>query len=188
MVGASITIPLKEQMIKYVDILSDDVIKIGALNTLTKTKNCKIKGDNTDWIAIYDIIRDHNFKDNINVYVIGTGGSACSVCYAINKLEYNLFIRGRSNNKIEYFINNFNANTNIDNNFINIIIICIPGDIEIDLSNHTECELIIEMAYNPIMKRIYPKQAKIINGIQVLYKQAHYQNKLWIENNVFNSV
>ena len=35
------------------------------------------------------------------------------------------------------------------------------------------------MAYDPIMKRKYNKNSEIIDGKEILYKQAELQNKIW---------
>ncbi len=81
----------------------------------------------------------------------------------------------------------FNAkiiNDNEDYIMMKIIIVCIPGSVDLDLSQYRDCECIIEMAYNPIMKRKYPKYTKIINGKKILYTQAEYQNKIWRNNNL----
>ena len=191
--GASITIPLKESMIKYVDNISDDVKKIGVLNTLTRLNNGIICGDNTDWMAIYDeisklgLLNKYILKKNIRIYVVGTGATAKSACYAVNKLGFPLYIKGRSREKMDDLKTRFNAkiiNDNEDYIMMKIIIVCIPGSVDLDLSQYRDCECIIEMAYNPIMKRKYPKYTKIINGKKILYTQAEYQNKIWRNNNL----
>ena len=46
--GGSVTIPLKESILPFVDVLTDDARKIGAVNTLTKLENGSLLGDNTD--------------------------------------------------------------------------------------------------------------------------------------------
>jgi pentafunctional AROM polypeptide len=192
--GASVTIPLKEEMIKYMDEISDDVTKIGALNTIIRLENGKIRGENTDWMAIYDFIIKQNIatkyilNKSVRALIIGTGGTAKSASYAINKAGYSLFVKGRSREKMNIFKERFNATTIVttilSSNFVkmNIIVICIPGHIELDLSKETDCDIILEMAYNPIMKRVYPPKAKIIDGRQLLQQQAYYQYKLWKKN------
>ena len=46
--GGSVTIPLKESILPFVDVLTDDARKIGAVNTLTKLEDGSLLGDNTD--------------------------------------------------------------------------------------------------------------------------------------------
>jgi 3-dehydroquinate synthase len=188
LMGASITIPLKESLIQYVDICSKDVKEIGVLNTLTRLDDGRIKGDNTDWLAIYDeiykldLMNTFILRNSIRAYVIGTGATAKSACYAIQKLGYKLYIKGRSREKMEDFHKKYGA-TVVDENSVfiamDIIIITIPGCVELDLREYKDSVCIIEMAYNDVMKRKYPKYAKIIDGRTILYEQAIYQNKIW---------
>lgn len=188
LMGASVTIPLKESLIEYVDICSKDVKEIGVLNTLSRMDDGRIKADNTDWMAIYDeiykldLMNTYILRNSIRAFVIGTGATAKSSCYAIHKLGYKLYIKGRSREKMDYFCNTYDATIiNENNDFIamDIIIITIPGCVELDLREYKDSVCIIEMAYNDVMKRKYPKYAKIIDGRRILYQQAVYQNKIW---------
>jgi shikimate 5-dehydrogenase len=186
--GASITCPLKEEIKRYVNILSEDVIYTGVLNTLTRLENGQIRGDNTDWLAIYDELYKLDLQNRfitnrpIRTCVIGTGASAKSASYAIKKLGHTLYIIGWSQEKLDYFHQIYDAtivNDNMEFISMDIIIVTIPGNVELDISLHTDCSCVIDMAYNPIMKRKYPKFAKIIDGRAILYEQAKYQNKIW---------
>lgn len=188
LMGASVTIPLKESLIEYVDVCSKDVKEIGVLNTLTRMDDGRIKADNTDWIAIYDeiykldLMNTYILRNSIRAFVIGTGATAKSACYAIHKLGYKLYIKGRSREKMDYFCTKYDAtviNENSDFIAMDIIIITIPGCVELDLREYKDSVCIIEMAYNDVMKRKYPKYAKIIDGRTILYEQAIYQNKIW---------
>ena len=57
--GASITIPYKSEIIPYLDKISDNASAIGAVNTVTKLSDNTLVGENTDWLAIRDIIIKH---------------------------------------------------------------------------------------------------------------------------------
>ena len=187
--GASVTIPLKETMLDYMDEISKDVKEIGALNTISRLNNGKLRGDNTDWIAIYDKIMEQKLmdkyilKNSINALVIGTGGTAKSASYAINKLGYNLYIKGRSHEKMNYFKEKFNARIVQSHNYnlvkMTFIIICIPGHVKLDFTENKNCEFVIEMAYNQEMLRTYPKNAKLFYGKDLLTDQAIHQNNIW---------
>lgn len=191
--GASVTIPLKEELITYLDELSEDVKKIGAVNTLTLLKNGQIRGDNTDWMAIRDLIlkmyleNTYILKNKIRCLVIGTGGAALSALYAVNKCGYELYIHGRNECKLKLLKSKFNAKVipNINRIKMDIIIICVPGEVLVDLSTQINCKLIIEMAYNKIINRKFSKNIKLVDGKEVLKIQAKYQNRIWNTINYF---
>ena len=146
-------------------------------------------------MAIYNTIFENTVFDeyeDIKALIIGTGGTARSACYAIQQLEFSLYIKGRSREKMNVFSENFNAipayeingqlKTNNEENLekeLSLIIITIPGSVSLDLTEYTNCKLIIDMAYDPIMKRKYNKNSEIIDGKEILYKQAELQNKIW---------
>ena len=190
--GVSITIPLKEEILDHIDILSDDVKEIGALNTITLLEDGKLKGDNTDWIAMYQTIQfylidqsNRNSHNNFYGLVIGTGGSAVSACYSLHKLNINFYIQGRNKEKLDilkekYKCKEYNGIKTKDT--IDVIIICVPGEVELDLSQIKNTKLVIDMAYNKEMQRIYNSESKVIDGEYILRKQAKYQNKIWNDN------
>ena len=60
--GASVTMPLKEKMMPHMNVLSEHATNIGAINTIIKTDDNKFIGDNTDWLAIRDAIKNFDKK------------------------------------------------------------------------------------------------------------------------------
>ncbi|KPK88523.1 hypothetical protein AMJ80_10965 [bacterium SM23_31] len=81
--GSNITLPLKQAVIEYLDDITPDARRIGAVNTVT-FKDDKIKGYNTDidgFIApLKKYIEPIQYE---NVTVFGGGGAARTVLYAL---------------------------------------------------------------------------------------------------------
>ncbi|SPC68012.1 probable ARO1 - Pentafunctional AROM polypeptide [Ustilago sp. UG-2017b] len=94
--GASVTIPHKLAIIKYLDQVSDEAKAIGAVNTVIPIRDAEGKvtallGDNTDWIAIETLARRslrtvHLSDLNLTGLVIGAGGSARAALFALYRL------------------------------------------------------------------------------------------------------
>ena len=57
--GSNVTIPYKEEVMKYVDILSDEAKLIGSVNTLY-SKDGKLMGHNTDGLGFSKSLFDDN--------------------------------------------------------------------------------------------------------------------------------
>ena len=73
-IAINVTIPYKEQVIPYLDFVSDKAREIGAVNTIVNREG-KLFGYNTDFWGMTDLI-DHagiDVKDK-KVLVLGTGG------------------------------------------------------------------------------------------------------------------
>jgi shikimate dehydrogenase len=81
--GLNVTKPYKETLLKYCDQLSESAHLIGAVNTLYLKEN-QLIGHNTDYDGFIKMIDYHqiNLKDEI-VYVLGNGGAAKAVYYAL---------------------------------------------------------------------------------------------------------
>ncbi len=75
-VGANITVPFKEQAFSFVDELSLQAKRAGAVNTFIK-KDGKVIGENTDGIGlVQDLRRNGVILKDARVLLIGAGGAA----------------------------------------------------------------------------------------------------------------
>jgi pentafunctional AROM polypeptide len=96
--GASVTIPLKEEVMKadrgIVDELTEAVKQIGSLNTLVAVYPPsgsgvpRILGDNTDWLGMRRSIlkRTRNVGSSSVGIVLGGGGTARAACFTLKSL------------------------------------------------------------------------------------------------------
>ena len=102
-IGGSVAAPYKEQIIKYLDGVSNEALHIGSVNTLTKVNN-KIYGNNTDYYgALYALKK---FSKINNILIFGSGGAGKSVILAcFNKFTNSKFyFFNRRANTIKKFI------------------------------------------------------------------------------------
>jgi shikimate dehydrogenase len=79
--GVNITLPYKMDVIPYVDALSPEIKKIGAINTIT-VRDGKLKGYNTDMYGAISTIEEafnRQIGADDNVVIFGTGGAARAV-------------------------------------------------------------------------------------------------------------
>ncbi|KAJ3220387.1 3-dehydroquinate dehydratase (3-dehydroquinase) [Dinochytrium kinnereticum] len=96
--GASVTIPLKEEVIRLniCNVLSDAATRIGAVNTIvpwTQVDGSRVLiGDNTDWLGIRASVLSRLPHGSMMGYhevvgaVIGAGGTARAACFALRQL------------------------------------------------------------------------------------------------------
>ena len=47
----NVTIPYKQTVMPYLDVISDEATRIGAVNTVTRLPDGRLKGDNTDYFG-----------------------------------------------------------------------------------------------------------------------------------------
>jgi len=104
-VGVNVTIPHKENVIKYLDYVDEEAVFIGAVNTIVNA-NRKLSGYNTDGIGFMLSLEELNINiDDKKVLVVGAGGASRAIGYYICKRAHKLFIYGRTKEKVLRLIN-----------------------------------------------------------------------------------
>jgi len=84
--GFNVTYPYKEEIIKFLGSKSAPVNEIGAANTVVVDKRGKLKGFNTDYLGFIAHLKELKLKPK-NVALIGAGGAAKAVCFALGKMK-----------------------------------------------------------------------------------------------------
>ncbi|WP_342544087.1 shikimate dehydrogenase [Lysinibacillus sp. FSL W7-1291] len=88
--GWNVTIPHKTAIIPYLDELDELAQKMGAVNTVVRTKEGKLKGYNTDGIGFVRSLEeavDVSRKDK-PVLLVGAGGAARGIAFAMQQQGY----------------------------------------------------------------------------------------------------
>ncbi len=103
--GINITIPYKQDVIPYLDLIINDAKETDSVNTIYLNKENKIVGENTD---VYGF--EQSFINNIKIeklinkhfLILGAGGVTPSLIYALVKKKItNVFISNRTIKKTE---------------------------------------------------------------------------------------
>ena len=82
-VGANVTIPHKETIVKWLDDLAESARKVDAVNTLVK-RDGKLIGENTDLYGFAETLRDaHIHPRHARVVILGAGGGARAIAFAL---------------------------------------------------------------------------------------------------------
>ncbi|PIQ85395.1 MAG: shikimate dehydrogenase [Candidatus Omnitrophica bacterium CG11_big_fil_rev_8_21_14_0_20_43_6] len=84
--GFNVTYPYKEEIIRFLNSKSSAVKEIGAANTVVVDKSGKLKGFNTDYLGFKAHLKELKLKPK-QVALIGAGGAAKAVCFALAKLK-----------------------------------------------------------------------------------------------------
>jgi len=110
--GANVTVPYKEKVIPYLDVLSEGANVIGAVNTII-CKGDELKGYNTNAIGVMDALNDYGFEpEGKSALVFGTGGAAKAVIFILNWLRTDvIYVTGRSRDKTRHLVERFGGET-----------------------------------------------------------------------------
>ncbi|EON71823.1 shikimate dehydrogenase [Lysinibacillus sphaericus] len=97
--GWNVTIPHKTTIIPYLDELDELAEKMGAVNTVVRTKEGKLRGYNTDGVGFVHSLEEAVGKSHKEkpVLLIGAGGAARGIAFAMQQQGYtNLTIANRT--------------------------------------------------------------------------------------------
>lgn len=84
--GCGISMPFKEEAMRYVDTLDPWARRIGAINTIVNTRGY-LKGYNTDAVGAQVLLQPLARRlRHERVILLGAGGAARAICAALNKL------------------------------------------------------------------------------------------------------
>ncbi len=93
--GVSVTMPLKEEIMKYLDKIDETAKKIGAVNTVVND-NGVLTGYNTDWMGAIVALEKKTDLKGQTVAVIGAGGAARAIAFGLIKKDAKVKIFNRS--------------------------------------------------------------------------------------------
>ena len=116
--GASVTIPLKLDVMPYLDQVTEDASTIGAVNTIVVDESRRsrrghghhLTGRNTDWQGMKLVLENAGAHPNAGQsgVVIGGGGTARAAIYALHAMDYSpIYLLGRSVNKMQSLAERF---------------------------------------------------------------------------------
>lgn len=188
--GLNVTLPYKEQVIKYLDEVDPIAKKIGAVNVI-KFKDGKRKGFNTDSDAFYETIAKWLPKDkNFKTLILGTGGSSKAVQQAIIKLDLDYKIVSREREKGDLSYEDLQKNPSLISDS-HLIINTTPLGMHpntasmppIDYEKVGPEHYVYDLIYNPARTQFLQKAeirgATIKNGLEMLHVQAEKSWTIW---------
>lgn len=187
--GLSVTIPYKEQVLKYVTDLSEEVKEIGATNSI-KISGSRLTAYNTDIIGFEQSFIPHLQSHHKKALVLGTGGAAKAVQYVLRKLgiQYLLVTRGQTTSPDIINYKQLDAAVIADHT---IIINCSPAGmspnedsypiIPYDLlgTRHYLYDLVYKPAKTVFLQKGEEQGAVIQNGADMLIIQAEASWEIW---------
>ncbi len=191
--GLNVTIPYKEKIISYLDVVSPEARAIGAVNLIRvehKGNVVKLKGYNSDVIGFTKSIQPMLERFHKKALVLGTGGASKAVSYGLRSLglETVSVSRFERPGTIQYE----RITPEVVKEY-NVIVNCTPIGM---YPNIDECpmlpydaiddkNILYDVIYNPdktlFMKKGMEHGATVKNGLEMLLLQAFANWKIWSE-------
>ena len=195
--GINVTIPFKNSVIKYLDILEGDARKTSSVNTIYLRKQ-KLIGDNTDVYGFaFGVLK--KIKSKIKVAgIIGAGGVTSSIILAlIKKGVRKIYITNRTFSKLKVFKQRFkgmifpirwneylNAFREVQI-LINVSSLGMQGqkDLKFDFSIFNNKINVVDIVYNPentkFLRDARRYGHKAFSGLDMFVYQAQKAFYIW---------
>ena len=194
LVGANITIPYKEKVLKIADKISDRAALVGAANTLTFLPNGGIYADNTDGYGFLQNIKskykDWSAREGITV-VFGAGGASRAILAAlIEDGASDIILANRTRSRADQLRSELGAKIKVvewmkiqnylseASTIINTTSLGMVGktDLPIPLNALKKNTLVTDIVYTPIETHLLATAAKMgcrtVDGLGMLIHQA----------------
>lgn len=191
--GSNVTIPYKEKIMKYLDHISEEAKRIGAVNTISLL-NGKLYGDNSDYYGFAYMLKLHkiDLKDK-TAAILGSGGASKAVlCYLLDMGIDRVYIVSRNPKKNEFTQNNVEMISYKELEGIkgDIIINSTPLGMypKVDASPVNEdilrnFNILVDLIYNPIETKFLEMGRKLgkqtVGGLYMLIGQALKAQEIW---------
>ena len=189
--GLNVTIPYKRQVMDYLDSVSPEAARVGAVNVIRikrQEKKTILKGYNSDVIGFAQSIEPMLEKYHKKALILGTGGASNAVDFVLKNLglQTQKVSRTKKENAIEY--KDVTAETVEE---YNVIVNCTPCGM---YPNTEECpmlpyeamngrNILYDLIYNPdntlFMKKGKQQGATVKNGLEMLLLQAFASWDFW---------
>ena len=181
--GINITIPYKQDVMKYCDTISEKAIKIGAVNTIVN-KNGKLFGDNTDYNGfLYQLQFGNIDVHGKKVLILGTGGASKAVFAVLQDQNARdiVFISRTGENNYDNLHQHMDCEVIVNTTPVGMY----PnnGLAPLNIRPFEKLEAVVDLIYNPTYTEIVlsAKDAgkKYASGLSMLVEQARVASELF---------
>ena len=186
--GLAVTVPYKEVVIPYLDLIDTTAKEVGAVNCIKTGK--KLIGFNTDIIGFEHSLKPLLQSHHTAALVLGTGGGSKAVQFVLRRLGIT-FTLVSTTDPLALHYKEVNEET-IKNH--PVIINCTPLGMfplvntmpPIPYSFISDQHLLFDLVYNPEVSAFLQegkiRNATIKNGYEMLLIQAEENWRIWNEN------
>jgi len=190
--GLNVTIPYKEQVIPYLNKLSENARLIGAVNVIKIDrikKKIKLTGFNSDIIGFKQSIEPLLQPHHRRALILGTGGSAKAVFYGLQQLGLTATFVSRQKSSDQILTYSELSEEVMENH--TVVVNCTPVGMwpkvddcpDIPYQLLTDKHLLYDLLYNPdetlFMKKGEEQGAGVKNGLEMLLLQAFAAWNFW---------
>jgi len=189
--GFSVTIPHKQKIIRYLDVVDPLARRIGAVNTVWR-KAGKWRGANADADGVIVPLSRRLRLNRSSVLVVGNGGAARSAVFALTDAGAKVSIVGRNPDRVRALAKAGGAEAVTREQLETLRFDALVHATPLGMFPHVdECffedlipaDLVFDMVYNPLdtllVRRARQQGKEVIPGLEMFIEQAVRQFETW---------
>lgn len=190
--GINVTIPYKKSVIPFLDVISPEAEKIGAVNTIT-VRDGKLYGDNTDYFGfVYMLEKSGISVEGKKAVVLGGGGASATIQTVL-----------RDMNAKEIIVVDLGAENNYDNLYLHFdseIIVnatpvgMYPNNLKslVNLDDFKNLSGVLDVVYNPLKTKLIldaeERNIPSATGLSMLVAQAKKAHEIFFDTKLDTAV
>ena len=198
--GFSVTIPHKQRILRYLDIIEPLAKRIGAVNTVWR-KAGKWRGTNTDVSGVIKPLTRHLRLSRASILIVGYGGAARAATIALSDAGALITVTGRNMKSAQALaavaraqaITLKEAQSQQYDAIVHATPVGMtPKENECLFSEAVPGDVVLDMVYNPhetlLLRRAKEQGCTVIHGSEMLLEQAMCQFEIWTGESAPRSV
>jgi 3-dehydroquinate dehydratase/shikimate dehydrogenase len=189
--GFSVTIPHKQKIIRYLDVVEPLARRIGAVNTVWR-KAGKWRGTNTDAAGVTGPLSRLVKLNKAKVLIVGNGGAARGAACALSDAGAKIALVGRNADRVRALSKICGAEAllreQLADHYFDAVVHATPLGMfphvnECFFNGHIPADIVFDMVYNPIetvlIKRAKEQGKTVVPGLDMFIEQAVRQFEVW---------
>lgn len=193
--GFGVSMPYKQDIMKYLDRIDPIAREIGAVNTVSNN-NGFLTGYNSDWIGAVEALKEVCSVKNKRVALLGAGGAARAIAYGLHKSKAEVVIFNRTEKKARKIAKDFDIGyggkiSNLGKledydvliNSTSVGFYPNANESIIDEEQIRSNKIVMDVVFNPmetlLIKLAKKKDCKVVPGYRMSIHQALFQFELY---------
>lgn len=191
--GINVTIPYKKAVIPYLDEISPEAEKIGAVNTIL-VHDGKLCGYNTDYFGFkYMVENSRIIIENKKALVLGSGGASLTVQAVLRDMGANEIVvvsRNGDDNYVNMYMKHTDAEIIVNTTPVGMY----PDNLNtlVDLDRFPKLSGVLDVVYNPLKTRLIldAEQRNIPTsaGLSMLVYQAKKAHEIFFDTEIDDKI
>lgn len=192
--AVNVTIPYKELVMQYCDVIDEKASAIHAVNTIVN-RDGKLYATNTDFAGLKQMMQHNGVEICGKVCcILGTGGTSKTAEAVLRDMgAEKIYIAGRNKTAPVISYENLEQYQEIQV-FVNATSVGMYPQNEqclVDLRRFPNAEAVVDVIYNPLKTKICQQAEELgllsVNGLEMLVAQAKYAVEFFLDTEIADS-